>query len=179
MKPSARWIPRAFSPGCRRYQHSYRKRSARLRNWRTGAQAWSLRDFWRNSRHPLSRRSPRVRRSPFRRAWVMAMSLGRRTGRLRKRNSAAGLSRRQDRSQQFRGGALGSDSAQPLYVGVGANRARVSEALLVLFGVEDGRAAPRQRASDAVMEEVVQLRRLGFRFIALADDNFYPVTLTD
>jgi radical SAM family protein len=38
---------------------------------------------------------------------------------------------------------------------------------------------PRQRTSDAVMEEVVQLRRLGFRFIALADDNFYPVTLTD
>src|SRR5439155_802049 len=26
---------------------------------------------------------------------------------------------------------------------------------------------------------IVQLRRLGFRFIALADDNFYPVTLTD
>ena len=25
----------------------------------------------------------------------------------------------------------------------------------------------------------MQLRRLGFRFIALADDNFYPVTLTD
>lgn len=38
---------------------------------------------------------------------------------------------------------------------------------------------PRQRSSDVVMEEVVQLRRLGFRFIALADDNFYPVTLTD
>ena len=38
---------------------------------------------------------------------------------------------------------------------------------------------PRQRASDVVIEEVVQLRRLGFRFIALADDNFYPVTLTD
>src|SRR6266853_4053228 len=38
---------------------------------------------------------------------------------------------------------------------------------------------PRQRTSDVVMEEVVQLRRLGFRFIALADDNFYPVTLTD
>jgi hypothetical protein len=30
-----------------------------------------------------------------------------------------------------------------------------------------------------VLEEIVQLRRLGFRFIALADDNFYPVTLTD
>src|SRR6266576_2892209 len=38
---------------------------------------------------------------------------------------------------------------------------------------------PRQRASDVVIEEVVQLRRLGFRFVALADDNFYPVTLTD
>jgi radical SAM superfamily enzyme YgiQ (UPF0313 family) len=38
---------------------------------------------------------------------------------------------------------------------------------------------PRQRASEAVVAEVVQLRQLGFRFIALADDNFYPVTLTD
>ncbi|MGH9582260.1 MAG: B12-binding domain-containing radical SAM protein [Bryobacteraceae bacterium] len=38
---------------------------------------------------------------------------------------------------------------------------------------------PRQRGSDGVIEEVVQLRRKGFRFIALADDNFYPVTLTD
>jgi broad specificity phosphatase PhoE len=32
---------------------------------------------------------------------------------------------------------------------------------------------------DAVVREVVELRRLGFRFIALADDNFYPVTLED
>jgi radical SAM superfamily enzyme YgiQ (UPF0313 family) len=38
---------------------------------------------------------------------------------------------------------------------------------------------PRQRASDAVMQEIVELRRLGFRFIALADDNFYPVALND
>ncbi len=38
---------------------------------------------------------------------------------------------------------------------------------------------PRQRASDQVIEEIVALRREGFRFIALADDNFYPVTLTD
>jgi len=38
---------------------------------------------------------------------------------------------------------------------------------------------PRQRASDGVMQEIVELRRKGFRFIALADDNFYPVTLTD
>jgi radical SAM superfamily enzyme YgiQ (UPF0313 family) len=38
---------------------------------------------------------------------------------------------------------------------------------------------PRQRTVDAVVEEIVQLRRMGFRFIALADDNFYPVTLED
>jgi radical SAM superfamily enzyme YgiQ (UPF0313 family) len=38
---------------------------------------------------------------------------------------------------------------------------------------------PRQHATDSVMEEIVQLRRLGFRYVALADDNFYPVTLSD
>jgi len=38
---------------------------------------------------------------------------------------------------------------------------------------------PRQRPSDPIIKEVVELRRRGFRFIALADDNFYPVTLTD
>jgi radical SAM superfamily enzyme YgiQ (UPF0313 family) len=38
---------------------------------------------------------------------------------------------------------------------------------------------PRQRSADTVIQEIVQLRRLGYRVIALADDNFYPVTLTD
>src|SRR5262245_33224486 len=38
---------------------------------------------------------------------------------------------------------------------------------------------PRQRSADSVVAEIVQLRRLGFRFIALAYDNIYPVTLTD
>src|ERR1051326_8912256 len=38
---------------------------------------------------------------------------------------------------------------------------------------------PRQRPSDPVIEEIVELRRRGFRFIALADDNFYPVSLRD
>jgi len=38
---------------------------------------------------------------------------------------------------------------------------------------------PRQRATDSVIEEIVELRRRGFRFIALADDNLYPVTFTD
>jgi radical SAM superfamily enzyme YgiQ (UPF0313 family) len=38
---------------------------------------------------------------------------------------------------------------------------------------------PRQRPVDPVVEEVVALRRMGYRFIALADDNFYPVTAQD
>jgi radical SAM superfamily enzyme YgiQ (UPF0313 family) len=42
----------------------------------------------------------------------------------------------------------------------------------------DGQA-PRQRRFQSVIDEIVELRRIGFRFIALADDNFYPVTLTD
>src|SRR5712691_5110775 len=38
---------------------------------------------------------------------------------------------------------------------------------------------PRQRTCDGVIHEIIELRRMGFRFIALADDNFYPVTLQD
>jgi hypothetical protein len=38
---------------------------------------------------------------------------------------------------------------------------------------------PRQRRVGAVIREIVALRRLGFRFVLLADDNFYPVTLGD
>ncbi|MGH9385881.1 MAG: B12-binding domain-containing radical SAM protein [Vicinamibacterales bacterium] len=38
---------------------------------------------------------------------------------------------------------------------------------------------PRNRVADSVVGEIVELRRRGFRFIALADDNFYPVTLQD
>ena len=38
---------------------------------------------------------------------------------------------------------------------------------------------PRQRRVQRILDEIVDLRRRGFRFIALADDNFYPVTLDD
>jgi len=38
---------------------------------------------------------------------------------------------------------------------------------------------PRQRTADAVVREIVELRRMGFRFILLSDDNFYPVTMED
>jgi radical SAM superfamily enzyme YgiQ (UPF0313 family) len=42
----------------------------------------------------------------------------------------------------------------------------------------DGQQA-RQANVDGVVAEIVALRRQGFRFVALADDNFYPVSLTD
>ena len=42
----------------------------------------------------------------------------------------------------------------------------------------DGQA-PRNRTAASVVEEIVELRRRGFRFIALADDNFYPVSHQD
>ena len=38
---------------------------------------------------------------------------------------------------------------------------------------------PRQRGVSDVVREIVTLRRKGFRFILLADDNFYPVALAD
>ena len=64
-------------------------------------------------------------------------------------------------------------------MGFGADGSRMSQTLLILLGMAHRWAAARQRSSDVVIEEIVQLRRLGFRFIALADDNFYPVTQTD
>ena len=64
-------------------------------------------------------------------------------------------------------------------MGLGANRARLPEALLVLFSVAHRRPEAASAHVDAVIEEIVELRRRGFRFVALADDNFYPVTLTD
>jgi tRNA A37 methylthiotransferase MiaB len=38
---------------------------------------------------------------------------------------------------------------------------------------------PRQRDVTLVVREIVELRRQGLRFVVLADDNFYPVTLAD
>ena len=38
---------------------------------------------------------------------------------------------------------------------------------------------PREHGADAIIREIVELRRKGFRFIVLADDNFYPAPLKD
>ena len=102
---------------------------------------------------------------------------------------AARLRRRDARSRVYDGGKvrgdelpagpLGPAAEGPLHVGLGADGARLPEALLVLLGVAHRRPGAAQRTPDAVVREIVELRRRGFRFIALADDNFYPVTLDD
>ncbi len=38
---------------------------------------------------------------------------------------------------------------------------------------------PRSRRIESVLREIVELRKRRFRFILLADDNFYPVPLSD
>jgi tRNA A37 methylthiotransferase MiaB len=66
-----------------------------------------------------------------------------------------------------------------IHVGVGADvRGCPKHCSFCSVWKTDGQR-PRQRGVDAVINEIVDLRRLGFRFIALADDNFYPVTLDD
>jgi radical SAM superfamily enzyme YgiQ (UPF0313 family) len=42
----------------------------------------------------------------------------------------------------------------------------------------DGQEA-RMRSADDVVEEIRDLRSRGFRFVVLADDNFYPVAMND
>ena len=44
--------------------------------------------------------------------------------------------------------------------------------------VQDGRV-PRVRANDAILQEVRDLYRAGFRLVMFADDNFYPYTRAD
>ena len=69
--------------------------------------------------------------------------------------------------------------ARQLHVGIGADvRGCPKHCSFCSVWRTDGQK-PRQRGVDDVVREVVALRRRGFRFILLADDNFYPVTLAD
>ena len=74
--------------------------------------------------------------------------------------------------------AVGISSAHNTW-GFGADRSRVPKHCSFCSVWRTDGQKPRQRGADAVVGEIVELRRRGFRFIALADDNFYTVTLTD
>ena len=88
-------------------------------------------------------------------------------------------SRRKGGARRLQESPLGPVAGRQLYVGLRADGAGVRETLLVLSVWRTDGQRPRQRGTQSVVEEIVELRRKGFRFIALADDNFYPVTLTD
>ena len=87
---------------------------------------------------------------------------------------------RADWRQRVSGRALGSDEPGKIYVGLGANHSRMPQALFLLQRVADGwaEAAPAE-VIKASSTRLWSCGGIGFRFIALADDNFYPVTFTD
>ena len=74
---------------------------------------------------------------------------------------------------------MGPDGSRKIYVGLGANHSRLPKHCSFCSVWRTDGQKPRQRKFQNVVDEIIALRRLGFRFIALADDNFYPVTFTD
>jgi len=66
---------------------------------------------------------------------------------------------------------MGSDTARQIYVGLGADHSWMPEALLICSVWRTDGQRPRQRVYQRVIDEIIELRRIGFRYIALADDN--------
>ena len=96
------------------------------------------------------------------------------------RKAAAGLRGGPDRRRSVRAGPVGSAPSGPLHVGVRTDRPRLPQALLVLLGLAHRRPeTPATRPSTRSSAKSSSSAWRGFRFVALADDNFYPVTLTD
>ena len=134
----------------RRHRHPHRQRAARLRDRQrarasaapgSSTAASTPRCFpdeaARTRRRARGRRGRRRRR--LGRAWSRTVVAGRPSAGLRGGRVDGGF---------VPAGALGSAAGRSLHVGVGADRARLSEALLVLFGVahrRPGAAPARQR----------------------------------
>ena len=87
------------------------------------------------------------------------------------------LRRRTRRRRQRSSRHAGICCRRAIYVGLGADGPRLPEALFVLLGLADRRPEAAAAGVDAVSTKSSSYVAKGFRFIALADDNFYPVTL--
>ena len=160
----------------RRHRHPHRQRAARLRGRARRARARRLGRLRRHPRHALSGRGARARRRARGRQGRRRRASGPRCV----DDCVAGAPQRVYDGGRIAGdhvhaGALGPAAEGPLHVGVGADRARLPEALLVLLGVahrRPGAAAARRRRAWSARSS--SCGAAGFRFIALADDNFYP-----
>ena len=120
----------------RRHRHPHRQRAARLRSRPRGARGRRDRHLRRDSRHALSGRGARNRRRACGREGRRRRRLGAGARATRRRGTLQrDLRGRAHRGRRVSSGALGPDAARQLHVGVGADPARLSEALLVLFGL--------------------------------------------
>ena len=165
----------------RRHRHSHGQRAARLRDRPRGARARRLGRLRRHPRHALSGRSPRARRGARRRQ-------GRRRSRSGRRSSRDCLAGRPLRASTTAAASTATRSCRRAGIccrataTCGRRCRRCAAARSTARSARSGAPTARSRGSarvDRVVREIVELRRLGFRFIALADDNFYPVTLDD
>ena len=106
----------------------------------------------RHPRHALSRGSARARRRARRRQGRRRRRLGPGDRRLRRAARRSGSTKAAgSRPSDVHAGALGPAARRALHVGVGADGARLPEALLVLLGVADRRpaAAPARRSTPS------------------------------
>ena len=165
----------------RRHRHPHRQRAARLRDRPAGARARRLGRVRRHPRHAVPGRGARARRGARGRARATATSSGRRSSPTASPGTPQPLyDGGRVSGEQFVLGALGSAARRAATCG---RRCRpCAAARSTARSARCGAPTARSRgsaASTASCSEIVELRRLGFRFIALADDNFYPVTLDD
>ena len=91
--------------------------------------------------------------------------------------------------QKYRGGQLDGNSFTParwdlmktdryLVGSIQTVRGCPKQCSFCSVWVQDGRV-PRLRTNDAILQEVQQLYRAGFRLVMFADDNFYPYSRQD
>ena len=164
----------------RRHRHPHRQRAARLRSRPAGARARRLGRLRRHPRHALSGRSRASSAAPTPSSRATATSSGRSVlddcvG----RHAAAALRRRPRRGRAVHGRALGpAADGRYMWASVQTVRGCPKHCSFCSVWRTDGQK-PRQRARRRRRRRDRRAAAPGFRFIALADDNFYPVTLED